>query len=522
MKSRRKSSKPKRRNAPTAARRRGSAAAAPETEVARLNRELHEALEQQAATSEVLRVISSSPGDLQPVFSAVLKAATGICGAKFGVLFRFEGGSFHTAALLDVPPAFADFLARQGAFAPQPGRLFGRVSQTKKVIRIDDRATEPDLSPSARYGGARSSIAVPMLKNDELVGCFFIYRRKCDLSPTSRSSWSRISRPGRHRHREHPPAQRAARIAAAADRHCRRAQGDQPLDLRSAGRARHAGRVGCPAVRRRYREIWRPRGASYHLAAGYGVSSKYQSVEEQRLSRERRHRAGSRIDRRPDPARRTHRSYATMSIPIRNTIWAACRLSATIGRRSAFRCCARELRSASLSLTRTRVAPFTQQQIDLVTTFADQAVIAIENVRLYEEVQARTEDLSESLEQQTAMSEVLRVISSSPPTSLPCSTPSDQRDAALRRQFRRFVAIRRRDAVRVAAMHNVPPGFAQFCSEYHRSGSGRMARVIGRSALRSPHVQVADVDGRTGFYRRSSSIMGGFRTLPRRPAAEGK
>ena len=139
-------------------------------------RELTEALEQQTATAEVLQVISSSPGDLEPVFKAMLKNATRICEAKFGVLFRFEGGLFHPAALLDVPPAFADFLVRQGGFAPEPGRLFGRLSQTKKVIHVHDRATESDPSPSVRYGGARSSIAVPMLKKKELIGAFFIYR----------------------------------------------------------------------------------------------------------------------------------------------------------------------------------------------------------------------------------------------------------------------------------------------------------------------------------------------------------
>jgi GAF domain-containing protein len=142
----------------------------------RLLNELRESLQQQTATSEVLQVISSSPGDLEPVFRAMLKNATRICGAKFGVLFRFEGGLFHPAALLDVPPGFADFLARQGSFAPEPGRLFGRLCQTRRVIQVDDRAAEPDPSPSARYGGARSSVAVPMLKGNELVGAFFIYR----------------------------------------------------------------------------------------------------------------------------------------------------------------------------------------------------------------------------------------------------------------------------------------------------------------------------------------------------------
>jgi hypothetical protein len=143
-----------------------------EEKLAGRERELTEALKQQAATYEVLQVISSSPGDLESVFKAMLKNATRICEAKFGVLFRFEGGLFHPAALNDVPPAFADFLVRQGGFAPEPGRLFGRLSQTKKVIHVHDRATESDPSPSVRYGGARSSIAVPMLKKNELIGAF--------------------------------------------------------------------------------------------------------------------------------------------------------------------------------------------------------------------------------------------------------------------------------------------------------------------------------------------------------------
>jgi GAF domain-containing protein len=139
-------------------------------------RELAEAREQQSATSEVLRVISRSPGELARVFQAMLENATRICGAKFGILFRYEGGAFHPAAMTDVPPAFADFLDRQGSFAPVRGQLFGRLAQTRKVIHVIDRATEPTPSPSVRYGGARSSIGVPLLKGKELVGAFFIYR----------------------------------------------------------------------------------------------------------------------------------------------------------------------------------------------------------------------------------------------------------------------------------------------------------------------------------------------------------
>jgi len=172
---RRNTTKLKRREKPAAPHRRGPTAADLQKQLDQRTRELAEALKQQAATSEVLGVISRSPGELERVFQAMLENAIRICGAKFGILFRYEGGVFHPAAMTNVPPAFADFLDRQGSFAPVRGRLFGRLAQTKKVIHVIDRATEPTSSPSVRYGGARSAIGVPMLKGKELVGAFFIY-----------------------------------------------------------------------------------------------------------------------------------------------------------------------------------------------------------------------------------------------------------------------------------------------------------------------------------------------------------
>ena len=168
---------------------------------------LSEALEQQTATSEVLRVISGSPGELGPVFNTMLENATRICGAKFGVLFRFEGGLFHPTAMLDVPPAFADFLRRQGAFTPEPGRLFGRLSETKDVIHVEDRATEPDPSPSVRYGGARSSIAVPMLNREPISRrLFYLSHRSATVHGQAGRIGAELCRPGHHRHREHAAA----------------------------------------------------------------------------------------------------------------------------------------------------------------------------------------------------------------------------------------------------------------------------------------------------------------------------
>ena len=112
----------KRRNAPKATRSRSSPTAVKETKVARLTRELQEALAQQTATSDVLRVISSSPGDLQPVFESVLANAAKLCPAAYGAMWLCEGDGFRAAAIYgDLPAAFTE-LSRSGALCSVPGR----------------------------------------------------------------------------------------------------------------------------------------------------------------------------------------------------------------------------------------------------------------------------------------------------------------------------------------------------------------------------------------------------------------
>ena len=103
--------------------------------------DLTESLEQQTATSEVLKVISSSPGDLQPVFDAMLENAVRLCDAKFGVLFRFDG-KFDLTAQFGTPPHYAEFLRQRGPFLPTPGTHLDRIRQTKEVSHSADAATE--------------------------------------------------------------------------------------------------------------------------------------------------------------------------------------------------------------------------------------------------------------------------------------------------------------------------------------------------------------------------------------------
>jgi GAF domain-containing protein len=144
-------------------------------EVQARTRDLAESLEQQTATSEVLRVISSSPGELEPVFKAMLENAVRICEAKFGVLYRYDG-AFHVAASLGVPPAYAEALRQRGSFQPTAGAPLDRLLQTKELVHTADASVERNQGPAAKYGGARSLIAVPMRTENELVGAFIIYR----------------------------------------------------------------------------------------------------------------------------------------------------------------------------------------------------------------------------------------------------------------------------------------------------------------------------------------------------------
>jgi hypothetical protein len=139
-------------------------------------RELTESLAQQTATSEVLGVISSSPGDLQPVFASILDNATRICQAESGTIYRYDGALFHMEASHGESPELLEFRKRRGAFRPPPGQPMDRMMRTGAVVHSADDMAEAVVSPSAQLGGARSHLAVPMFKEGALVGAITIYR----------------------------------------------------------------------------------------------------------------------------------------------------------------------------------------------------------------------------------------------------------------------------------------------------------------------------------------------------------
>jgi len=147
-------------------------------ENARLLSELRESLDQQTATADVLRIISSSPGELEPVFQAMLENATRLCEAKFGMMYRFDGVAFHFAAEVDSPRDYVEFNKQRGAFRPVPGGQLERVMLTKEVCHTPDDAAMIVPGFAAKLAGARTQVIVPMLKDSNLIGAIIIYRQE--------------------------------------------------------------------------------------------------------------------------------------------------------------------------------------------------------------------------------------------------------------------------------------------------------------------------------------------------------
>ena len=148
--------------------------------------DLTESLEQQTATSEVLQVISSSPGELEPVFASMLENAVRISGAKFGIIHSWDGENLRLLATHSLPPALET--ARKHAPAFKPGRKTGirRMAETKSVVHVTDLRQDegyleepsPQIVAAVEQGGVRTMLVVPMLKENEVVGAFMVYRQE--------------------------------------------------------------------------------------------------------------------------------------------------------------------------------------------------------------------------------------------------------------------------------------------------------------------------------------------------------
>jgi GAF domain-containing protein/CheY-like chemotaxis protein len=383
-----------------------------EAEQAR-TRELAEALEQQTATSQVLQVISSSPGELGPVFDAMLANATRICEAKFGTMYLREADAFRMVASHNAPPAYVEARSRELVWPP-PDSPFGRSAATKQPVQVADIMASqsyiernPFIVAAVELAGYRTVVSVPMLKENDLIGAINIFRQEVrpfsdkqielvqnfaaqaviaientrllnelresleQQTATSQVLQVISSSPGELQPVFEAMLDNALRICDAKFGH---------LLLNENGKFRAAALGNVPAG---YRELWEhgPIEPGPRTGLARIVASK-QVVHIPDLTAD------------PGYAERDPLRVATVDLAGARSFVAVPMLKD-------------EEVVGAIAIYRQEVRPFTDKQIALVQNFANQAVIAIENTRLLSE-------LRESLDQQTATSEVLQVISSSP------------------------------------------------------------------------------------------------------------
>jgi GAF domain-containing protein len=336
------------------------------------------------------------------------------CGAKFGVLFRFESGMFHPTAMLDVPPAFAEVLMRQGAFPPQPGQLFGRLCESKNVIQIEDRATESHDSPSARYGGARSAIAVPMLKADELVGAFFIYRT--EVQPFTNKQIELVQNFAaqaviaiENTRLLNELRQRTDDLTESLEQQTATSKvleviSRSAFDLQAVFETVAESAVRLCGADRAF--IWRFDGELLRMMVAYNTPQELKAYVAEHPIRPGRDSTAARaaLERRtvhiPDVLADPEYSFGTKSLDNLRTTLAVPILKGD------------DLFGVLTIYHLDEVRPFTDKQIALVETFSDQAAIAIENVRLLDELRHRTDELGRSVGELRALGEVSQAVNS--------------------------------------------------------------------------------------------------------------
>ena len=473
--------------------------------------DLSESLEQQTATSEVLGVISSSPGELAPVFNSMLVNATRICGAKFGVLFLTEGDGFRSVAMHGLPPAHAEERRREPIIYPDPDDPLRRLANTKQIVHIADLRQEkayikgyPPLRAVVDAGGGRTLLIVPMLRDNALVGAFGIFRQEVRpftdkqielvqnfaaqaviaientrLLNELRESLQQqtatadvlkvISRsPGQLEPVFKAMLENAVRICEAKFGILFLSEGDAFAPLPCTGHRLHTPKRGganqCSVQTQEWRAV---------ASRGRSNRCRLTTFGQNRLIP-------------GDPQR-----FAILN----SRVPAPC---------STYRCLRRTSWLAQIAIYRQEVRPFTDKQIELVQNFASQAVIAIENTRLLNE-------LRESLQQQTATADVLKVISRSAFDLRIVLRTLVELAAQLCEAQQAIVTQRGNDGLyRLAASFGFPEEFDEYMRQ-NPLAPGRTT-TTGRVALEGKMVHIPDVLADPEYAFPKGQQLGGYRS----------
>ena len=480
-------------------------------QLAELKAERDEALDQQTAAAEVLQVINSSPGDLAPVFDAMLEEATRLCAADFGIFWKYDGECFHAAGLRGVPKAFAEYA--RAPQRPHPENALGRLLRGERLIVSADvaaeevyRAGEPLRRALVDLGGARSAVRVPLFKDDSLLGVFTIYRQ--EVRPFSEREVALLQNfaaqavigmenarlLGELRERTHQLEQSLEYQTATSN--ALQVISRSTFDLQAVldtlvETAAHL--CGADDAGMSLRE-----GEGFRYRASYAFESEFFAFLQQHTFVPGRDTMVGRValegkvvhipDIAADPDYKLTESITLGKI--RTLLGVPLMRDGTV--------------VGTFNLWRHRVAPFTERQIALVQTFGDQAVIAIENTRLITETR-------EALEQQTATAEVLQVINSSPGDLTPVF------DAMLEKAMglcgAAFGILQTYDGERfhLAALRGVRSQLATFLkSPYQPDPEGAHGRMIRSKGV--IHIRDVAAEGVTTASRRTV-IESGVRTL---------